>query len=116
MNRPTVEVADIFRAQGNNFIDHHHLGIQQAQGDSGDDPLPHGSAGGHVDVCPQCGGDPAISYNSCRDRHCNKCQAQARRRWIDARKQELLDMRLCAVSRYVAVSNGAASGGPRCRF
>src|SRR5262249_30661677 len=39
------------------------------------------------------GGDPAISYNSCRNRHCNKCQAEARRRWIDARKQELLQTR-----------------------
>ena len=116
MNRPTVEVADIFRAQGNNFIDQHYLGIHKLKVIRAMTRCRTAALGGHVDVCPQCGGDPAISYNSCRDRHCNKCQAQARRRWIDARKQELLDMRLCAVSRHVAVNNGAASGGPRCRF
>src|SRR5262245_44449702 len=49
--------------------------------------------GGHVDICPRCGGDQAISYNSCRNRHCPKCQTQARQRWIDARKQELLETR-----------------------
>ena len=49
--------------------------------------------GGHVDVCPRCGGDRAISYNSCRNRHCPKCQSQARQRWIAARKQELLATR-----------------------
>jgi hypothetical protein len=49
--------------------------------------------GGHVDVCLRCGGDRAISYNSCRNRHCPKCQSQARQRWIAARKQELLATR-----------------------
>src|SRR5262249_29873656 len=49
--------------------------------------------GGHVDVCPRCGGERAISYNSCRNRHCPKCQSQARQRWIAARKQELLATR-----------------------
>ena len=44
MTRPTVEVADIFRAQGNNFIDQHYVGDPQAQGDSGHDALPHRSA------------------------------------------------------------------------
>jgi Transposase zinc-binding domain len=72
--------------------------------------------GGHVDVCPQCGGDPAISYNSCRNRHCNKCQTPARRRWIDARKQELLQTRLCVVRRYVVLKVDEACGGARFRF
>src|SRR5262245_15532896 len=49
--------------------------------------------GGHIDICPRCGGDKTISYNSCRNRHCPKCQTQARQRWIDARKQELLQTR-----------------------
>jgi len=93
MNRPTVEVADIFRAQGNNFINQHHLGIHKLKVIRAMTRCRTAALGGHVDVCPQCGGDPAISYNSCRDRHCNKCQAQTRRRWIDARNQELLDMR-----------------------
>jgi predicted RNA-binding Zn-ribbon protein involved in translation (DUF1610 family) len=46
--------------------------------------------GGHRDACPSCGYQ-AISYNSCRNRHCPKCQAQARERWITARQRELLD-------------------------
>jgi len=93
MNRPTLEVADIFRAQGSNFIDKHPLGIHKLKVIRAMTRCRTAFLGGHVDVCPQCGGDPAISYNSCRDRHCNKCQSQARRRWIDARKQELLETR-----------------------
>jgi hypothetical protein len=45
--------------------------------------------GGHIDQCPRCG-HQAISYNSCRNRHCPKCQAQARQRWLAAREQEVL--------------------------
>jgi Putative transposase/Transposase zinc-binding domain len=95
VSRPTVEVADIFRAQSKNFIDRHrhtirfqHLKVMRA--------IMHcrtAALGGHVDVCPRCGGDQAISYNSCRNRHCPKCQSQARQRWIAARKQELLATR-----------------------
>ena len=47
--------------------------------------------GGHVDQCGACG-HRAISYNSCRNRHCPKCQAQARDRWLAARERELLDV------------------------
>jgi hypothetical protein len=93
MNRPTVEVADIFRSQGDTFIDRHALGIQQLKAIQAIRRCRTAALGGHVDVCPQCGGDPLISYNSCRNRHCNKCQSQARERWIEARKQELLDTR-----------------------
>jgi Putative transposase/Transposase zinc-binding domain len=93
MSRPTLEVADIFRAHANNFIDKHTLGFQQLKVIRAITRCRTAALGGHVDVCPQCGGDPAISYNSCRNRHCNKCQTQARRRWIDARKQELLQTR-----------------------
>ena len=45
--------------------------------------------GGHVDACDACG-HTAISYNSCRNRHCPKCQASARSRWVEARRTELL--------------------------
>src|SRR5262245_13354861 len=93
MSRPTLEVADIFRAHADNFIDKNTLGFQQLKVIRAITRCRTAALGGHVDVCPQCGGDPAISYNSCRNRHCNKCQAQARHRWIDARKQELLHTR-----------------------
>ncbi len=46
--------------------------------------------GGHVDVCPDCGHQTAPSYNSCRDRHCPKCQALDQARWIEARKKRIL--------------------------
>ena len=90
MSRPTLEVADIFRAQADNFINKHNLGVQQLKVIRAIMRCRTAALGGHVDVCPRCGGDPAISYNSCRNRHCNKCQAQARRRRIDARKLEVL--------------------------
>ena len=95
MNRPTVEVADIFRAQGNNFIDRHRSRIrfQQLKVMRAILHCRTAALGGHIDICPRCGGDQTISYNSCRNRHCPKCQTQARQRWIDARRQEVLDTR-----------------------
>jgi Putative transposase/Transposase zinc-binding domain len=93
MNRPTVEVADIFRAQGDNFIDQHPLGIQQLKVIRAITRCRTAALGGHADVCPNCQEAPVISYNSCRNRHCNKCQSQARERWMEARRQELLQTR-----------------------
>lgn len=93
MSRPTLEVADIFCAHADNFIDNHTLGFHQLKVIRAITRCRTAALGGHVDVCPQCGGEPAISYNSCRNRHCNKCQAQARHRWIDARKEELFQTR-----------------------
>jgi hypothetical protein len=93
MNRPTVEVADIFRAQGDKFIDPHTLGIQQLKVIRAITRCRTAALGGHADVCPNCKEAPVISYNSCRNRHCNKCQSQARERWMDARRQELLQTR-----------------------
>lgn len=48
--------------------------------------------GGHVDACPECG-DVRISYNSCRDRHCPKCQGREREEWIQARKEDVLPVK-----------------------
>jgi Transposase zinc-binding domain len=93
MTRPTLEVADIFRAHADNFIDKNTVAFQQLKVIRAITRCRTAALGGHVDICPQCGGDPSISYNSCRNRHCNKCQAQARHRWIDARKEELLQAR-----------------------
>jgi ribosome modulation factor len=46
--------------------------------------------GGHIDACPRCGYQAALSYNSCRNRHCPKCQTQARQRWLAARERDPL--------------------------
>jgi hypothetical protein len=51
--------------------------------------LLRSTLGGHLDSCSHCG-HQAISYNSCRNRHCPKCQTQARQRWLAAREQEVL--------------------------
>jgi len=100
MNRPPVEVADIFRAQGSAFMDPYQKRIRFRQMKVMQAIVRCRTAalGGHIDACPRCGGDRTISYNSCRYRHCPKCQAQARQRWIAARERELL-----AVSSYFHV-------------
>src|SRR5215831_3508405 len=65
MSRPTLEVADIFRAQADNFINKHDLGVQQLKVIRAIVRCRTAALGGHADVCPRCGGDPVISYNSC---------------------------------------------------
>ena len=91
MNRPTVEVADILRAQGQRFLDRYRASFdfQQLKAFRALQNCRTAVLGGHLDACPQCGFQ-AISYNSCRNRHCPKCQAQARERWLATREQELL--------------------------
>jgi hypothetical protein len=92
VSRPTVEVADIFRAQGKNFIDRHRkrMRFQQLKVMQAIVRCRTAALGGHIDMCLRCGKDWGISFNSCRNRHCPKCQAQARQRWIAARERELL--------------------------
>ena len=91
MTRPAVEVADILRMQGPRFIDRYRASFdfQQLKAFRALLNCRTAALGGHLDACPQCGFQ-AISYNSCRNRHCPKCQAQARERWLAAREQELL--------------------------
>ena len=91
MTRPAVEVADILRVQGQHFLDRYRssFDFQQLKAFRALQNCRTAALGGHLDACPQCGFQ-AISYNSCRNRHCPKCQAQARARWLAAREQELL--------------------------
>jgi len=91
VSRPPLEVADIIRAQGNRFIENNrswlhwkHVKVLHAIA-----RCRSAALGGHRDQCPQCGYQ-AISYNSCRNRHCPKCQTAARDKWLAARQQELL--------------------------
>jgi transposase-like zinc-binding protein len=92
MSRPAVEVADILRAQGNRFLDRYEKSIdfQQLKAFRAIPRCRTAALGGHIDACPGCGYQAAISYNSCRNRHCPKCQTQLRERWIAARERELL--------------------------
>jgi hypothetical protein len=91
MSRPTVEVADILRAQGTQFLDRYqkNFSFQQLKAYRAIQGCRTAALGGHLDACPRCG-QQAISYNSCRNRHCPKCQTQARERWLAARESEVL--------------------------
>src|SRR5213078_1101648 len=91
MTRPTLEVADILRVQGDRFLDRYRSSFdyQQLKAFRAIQRCRTAALGGHRDACPRCG-HQATSYNSCRNRHCPKCQAQARQRWLAAREQELL--------------------------
>jgi hypothetical protein len=91
MNRPTLEVADILRAQGDRFLDRYRssFGFQQHKAFRAIQCCRTAALGGHRDACLRCGYQ-AISYNSCRNRHCPKCQTQARERWLAARERQLL--------------------------
>jgi hypothetical protein len=91
MSRPAVEVADILRAVGDRFLDRYHksFSFQQLKAFRAIQHCRTAALGGHLDTCLGCG-HQAISYNSCRNRHCPKCQAKAREQWLNARERELL--------------------------
>ena len=93
MSRPALEVADILREQGNRFLERYRssFSYQQLKAFRAVSRCRTAALGGHLDVCLRCGHEAGISYNSCRNRHCPKCQAQVRQRWLEARQQELLD-------------------------
>ena len=92
-----MEVADILRAQGDRFLDRYRasFSFQQLKAFRAIRNCRTEALGGHLDACPQCSQKrcdrpPAISFNSCRNRHCPKCQTENRERWLAAREQELL--------------------------
>jgi Putative transposase/Transposase zinc-binding domain len=94
MSRPPIEVADLVRAAGHAFIERNrhwirgkHVKVLRAIA-----RCRTAALGGHLDQCTRCG-HRAISYNSCRNRHCPKCQGSARDRWLAARRRELLPTR-----------------------
>jgi len=99
MNRPPLEVADLIRTGGTAFLERNrqwlrwkHVKVLRAIA-----RCRTAALGGHLDQCTRCGHRATISYNSCRNRHCPKCQTAARDRWIAARRQELLPTRYAHV-------------------
>ena len=92
MNRPAVELADILHAQGSRFLDKYQssFGYQKLKAFRAIQNCRTAALGAHLDACLECGYRQAISYNSCRNRHCPKCQAQVRQRWLAAREREVL--------------------------
>ncbi|MGI8835115.1 MAG: IS91 family transposase [Pyrinomonadaceae bacterium] len=87
--RPPLEVADIFRRHGYDFRLTHPLSPEQRRVMSAIERCRTAALGGHVDECDTCG-HQRISYNSCRNRHCPKCQSLAKARWLEARLSDLL--------------------------
>ena len=89
-----MEVADLIRIAGDAFIERnrHWLSWKHVKVLWAIARCRTAALGGHLDQCTRCG-HRAISYNSCRNRHCPKCQTSARERWIAARQRELLPTR-----------------------
>jgi Putative transposase/Transposase zinc-binding domain len=86
-----LEVADIFRAHGQSYRESRKHGMQgrHYRAMNAIEICRTAELGGHVDECDVCN-EVRISYNSCRNRHCPKCQCLDKERWIEARKRELL--------------------------
>lgn len=84
-----IEVADIFHKYGEAYRKKYKLSIQQNKAMGAIEACRTAALGGHVDECDVCG-HKRISYNSCRNRHCPKCQSLAKEKWLDARNKDLL--------------------------
>ena len=91
MSRPSLEVADIFRGHGPAWrrANAGHVSLGQLKVMSAIESCRTAALGGHVARCEQCA-HSQISYNSCRNRHCPKCQGAAAKEWLAAREADLL--------------------------
>lgn len=89
MNRPAFELAGIFRQHGEAYRATHKLPLQQLRVMRAIEVCRTAALGGHVEKCSQCD-LTRIAYNSCRNRHCPKCQNAERADWLESRKSQLL--------------------------
>ena len=89
--KPKLEVADIFRQDIDNYRQSYPLGSDQHKIVSALLNCRTANLGGHVEKCDHCGAE-RITYHSCRNRHCPKCQQIPREKWTEARTQELLPL------------------------
>ena len=89
--RPALEVADVIRTHGEAFLARFGAALNGTQLKALRDLAACRTAalGGHVERCADCGHE-RIAYNSCRNRHCPKCQALARARWLERESEHLL--------------------------
>ena len=87
-NRSVIEIADILRLHGQDYARVHaaHLGRVERRVMSAITACRTAILGGHVEACDDCGAT-RIAYNSCRNRHCPKCQGQARTKWLTDRQE-----------------------------
>ena len=93
MERPKLEVAHVFRRYGQTYRDNHgaSMSTQQRRVMTAIQVCRTAALGGHLERCDQCGHERNC-FNSCRDRHCPKCQSLARAQWIEDRQSELLEV------------------------
>ena len=91
MAKPRFEVADVFREYGEDYRNRYGSSMSPGQRRvmRAVEICRTSALGGHLDECDTCG-HQVISYNSCRNRHCPKCQSLAKAEWLDARKADLL--------------------------
>ena len=91
MVRPPLEVAEIFRRHGPQWRERHrgHISLRQLKTMSAIEQCRSATLGGHVLQCDDCAA-AQVAYNSCRNRHCPKCQGSAARQWLADRQAELL--------------------------
>ena len=91
MGRPRLEVADVFRAHGAAWrkANAGHVSLAQLKVMSAVETCRTAALGGHVERCEDCAHE-RVAYNSCRNRHCPKCQGAAARQWLAEREAELL--------------------------
>ena len=89
LNKNCLEVADILHRYGRAYRQNNHLSYEQQKVISHIQACRTAALGGHVEQCTECGFE-TIAYNSCRDRHCPKCQIMAKEKWLCNRKAELL--------------------------
>jgi len=87
--RPNHEVGQIIRDWGKEFFDSYSTVPQVRKSFQAMALCRTSLLGGHVEVCPECG-EVHVSYNSCRDRHCPKCQHKERETWIEMRREEVI--------------------------
>ena len=92
MDRPKLEVADVFRRYGEAYREKHGASMSTAQRRvmTAIEVCRTAALGGQIEQCDECG-HQRICYRSCRNRHCPKCQSLARAEWIQRRQAELLD-------------------------
>ncbi|MCP3887827.1 MAG: IS91 family transposase [Desulfobulbaceae bacterium] len=88
-NKIPLELAEVFRRYGEDFRRKNYLSPEQSKTMRHIETCRTAELGGHIEVCNHCGFQKN-AYNSCRDRHCPKCQTLVKEKWLSARKAELL--------------------------
>ena len=112
-SRPALELADIVRATGDAYRDSHQITLQQDRVLRAITTCRTAAMGGHRAQCDQCGA-VTISYCSCRNRHCPKCQTLAKQRWLERQCADLLDIDYWHLVFTLPHSlNALAQGNPR---